>query len=207
MFPLPNFIRRLGRFRPERGALLMFPMIWTSGCDPIEETIRPVSDVQFTNWATFGGPSAAWDALDDEGDDTDGIQGTSPGSAVCGSTDAIDFEVHLDDPTNRPGSSQCQGMRFDNRVSDETDFGEVEGCVDWVMEVLQGGTNIATHNFSDVGLAIVLNTFALTDADVDQITDHTDLRTKGTANIGARDAKTTAPTSLVHYSGIDYFKL
>ena len=127
MFPLPNFIRRLGRFRPERGALLMFPMIWTSGCDPIEETIRPVSDVQFTNWATFGGPSAAWDALDDEGDDTDGIQGTSPGSAVCGSTDAIDFEVHLDDPTNRPGSSQCQGMRFDNRVSDETDFGEVEG--------------------------------------------------------------------------------
>lgn len=191
---------------------MSFPFPIFTGCTPITETIIPTSDVQISGWSVLGGPSTAWQATDLEGGagDNDSVWKNSIiTSATCGSTDsAVDFEVHLGNPSGTPGKGSCQGLRIDWRVADLTGTcGQcAQGCVRWTAELIQGTTVKATDTGLSLGDIITTQTYNLTEAEVDAISDHTDLRFRISVEVGKQSGFPIGPDCFVQYLGADYYE-
>jgi hypothetical protein len=206
-WPRPKWISRF--MRPPRGRLFTIPFIWSGNpCEPLVDTIIPsgaISEVTDGTW--FHSNSDIWNSVGDEGDDGEGAFTFGGGETECPSQDSSNFVVALDNPSGPVGGSDCQGMRYDNRWADDTDDGEIQGCADHNGSLLQGASNrkSATEQTDIGGLTAV--TDVLSAAQIDNITDHNDLRSRNSKSIGKEAPKVSPPTCVTTYTGVDYYAL
>lgn len=188
-----------------------FP-IFTAGCSPITETIVPDSDISAdSEWVPVGGPSTEWEATDVEGGggDSDAVfHDSSTTVSVCASEDGPNnFRVGLANPVGTPGEGSCQGMRLDYRIFDGTDDGEIGGCVTWRATLFCGTTSIVLDETQDVGSTIQTFTQTLTEAQVNLIDDHDDLRIDVRVEVGLEDGMSKiGPGCFCVYVGVDYYE-
>ncbi len=163
-----------------------FPMF--TGCGAIEETLVPSSQVSNAGAWTMGGtplPDDTADATDNFSDDNEGCITPQP-TENCPSTTNMVFIVHIGNPVGTPGDSSCQGMRFRYRIAADADGQDSILC--WALQcrLQQGTSTIDLEDQVKYDGNAVLATFTktLSDAEVDSITDHNDLRFRVRGTVG-----------------------
>ena len=173
-------------------------------CVAITETIKPNATVQDSGWAkTEASMHLTLDELSN--DDEIATLDVSGLLDVCAETGPFkDFDVRLEDPST-PGAGSCQGMEIQWRGADETNL-PVGGCINWKIELRQATTLVKQQLYSDLGISPTTRTFSLSIAQVDAITDHTDLRIRVFAQSGLEDLSAkSGPEAYVFYVGVNYF--
>ncbi len=167
---------------------MVTPFWFWNFCAGIDETLVPSSQVSNAGAWTFGGdplPTDTADATDNISDDNEGTITPQP-TDDCPSTTNMVFIVHITNPTGVPGDSSCQGMRFHYRIAADADGND--GILCWALQcrLQQGTTTIDLEDQVKYDGDAILATFTktLSDAEVDSITDHTDLRFRVRATVG-----------------------
>lgn len=187
---------------------MSFPFpIFPVGCTAITETLDPDGTIQSSGWTFTEGTLHA--SVDNIGDDTSHAQSDVSGfSDVCPNTSGfVDFEVSLDNPVGTPADGDCQLMQIVWRAGDETDDAEILGCVDWLIQLMEGGTQRAVDDSqSDIGSSTTF-TKNLTVSQVNAIGDHTNLRIRVSVDTGLEDAMAkVAPSSFVSAVELRYLE-
>lgn len=159
---------------------MTIPIIWSGiPCTPLGETIFPTSDQETSGW----GSTPLWSKLDDNSD-SDFVTSNSS-DTQCPSSQSFDFTVNMDSPSGTPASTDCQELVARVRCRSVVNFGS--GQVDIRFDVRQSGTLIAQQTFTDISTSFTTKSFTLTDAEFNNITNHSQLRAEVTATICVDD--------------------
>lgn len=137
----------------------------------------PISDVTLGSWegvpagspTEVGSPTELWPMIDEVvADDADYIQ-----SVLTPTNDTCEVLLtSLSDPIIHTGHI----VRY--RYNKQFDAGQI----DLTVKLMQGGTEIASWSHSDISVTLVTAEQTLTGAQVNAITDYTDLRLRFTAD-------------------------
>lgn len=188
---IPNRIPLI--IKPRKWALPDgFPHIWIkkliplmpfpSGCEAIDETIRPDSDVDVADYETDPTPSQSkWSNLDNNSEsDRVTFNGSFRGQfglAQCSSfTTNIRLILGMANPSVTPGGFDCQGMRYRWRF--KKDDGVSSGTIDVNdLRVRQGTTTkVGPFDHGTLGTSYTTLTRTLDQSDFESITDFNDLQ-------------------------------
>ena len=162
---------------------MTIPILSVGGedCNAITETLKPTGTITVGGWQT-----TVHLRTDNIADDSAAEHSNGPTGAVatCPSVTSVGtFEVSLGNPVGVPASSDCQGMRLKCRAQLVEDVGQ--GCGDIRYSLYQGGTLKSTLRTFAFGTTFATDTAPnLTDAQVDAITNHDDLRIRCESRVG-----------------------
>lgn len=174
----------------------MIPILWSGNpCEAVTGTVRPSSDVNTTDW--FSTP--LWQKLDDNSDADSVFSSDFTGS--CPTRNDYDFECHIANISGTPGVGSCQGIRVRYRIRRSEDVGS--GQCDFTVQLKQG-TTVKAQTVSTPGTTYTTYTLTLSIAQVDSITDHTDLRIRINAS-GCEDAFENGVYAECAWMEIEYY--
>lgn len=156
------------------------PAIEAGASAGIGEDIRPDADITVGSH-TENGPGANLFQVLDEATFDDADYVTSPNSlSACPTTDDFTFEVGLGNPVGTPADSTEQAMTVRYRVRRGT---ANAGTADFIVSLVQGTTVVAQWTELNVGTAFTQFNRQLSNAEVDAITNHNDLRVRVTSRL------------------------
>lgn len=165
--------------RVENAFLRAIPGTDTTASSGVSEDIRPDADITVASHSPSTGTNL-YEVLDETSfNDSDYV--TSPDSlSECPTTDDFTFEVGLGNPVGTPADSSEQTMTMRSRFRRGT---ANAGTADVIVELVQGTTVIASRTHADVGTSFTQFNDVLTNAEVDAISNHNDLRIRVTSRL------------------------
>ena len=154
----------------------------TDAVDAFVGFIRPISpDIETTNWS----PTPLYEKVDEASpSDTDTIFSTTS-TAVWPSFNTYDCELTLDTPSSPVGLGDRQLITLRTRLEIFEDAPGGTGNADFTYSLVQGTTVIASNTHSE---SLMNNwqtvEYDLNEAEVNSISDYSDLRFRLSVNIG-----------------------
>lgn len=157
---------------------MTIPCVWgaAGSCVPLEEFLRPDSDITTTGWTPSTGTNVYAVIDESSPSDTDYVS-SNIASSICPTQDTTFFEVGLSNPSGTLNAN-CTGITVRVRAAKVETINT--GDVDMTVELKQGATVRASQSFPNLTTSYVTKSFTLSFAEVKSITGTSDLRIRVT---------------------------